>query len=103
VDQKFYKTEVMRNTMHPNFLLGLFSLFLLILGWVLRVYGFQTSDYIWLAAFLLGGVHWVWAITDVFRHQHPGSQSRVLWAILVVAVPPVGGLFYYAMSKTVRM
>jgi hypothetical protein len=93
----------MRNTKHPNFLLGLFSLFLLITGWLLRVKGFYAADYVWMAAFLLGGLHWIWAIIDVFRHQHPGSQSRVLWAILVVAVPPVGGLFYYAMSKTVRM
>jgi hypothetical protein len=45
----------------------------------------------------------VWGITDVFKNQNSLSQSRVFWIILVVALPPVGSMFYYMFSKTMRM
>jgi hypothetical protein len=94
----------MINTKHPNFILGLVSLLLLIIGGVgLKGNGFTSAEYVLIGGFILGGIHWIWAIIDVFTHQQLRSQSRVLWAILVIAIPPIGGLLYYAMSKTVRM
>jgi hypothetical protein len=93
----------MRNTKHPNFILGLFSLLLLFIGIGLTANSYASGQYVLIAGVILGGIHWIWSIIDVFSHQNKRSQSRILWAILVIVVPPVGGLLYYAMSKTVRM
>ncbi|MDB5251012.1 MAG: hypothetical protein JWP27_181 [Flaviaesturariibacter sp.] len=93
----------MKQTTHPNFILGLVSLALLIIGALMYKGQHHYADYVLLASLALGGIHWIWSIIDVFRHQNNASQSRVLWVILVVVVPPLGGLMYYAMSKTVRM
>jgi hypothetical protein len=93
----------MKQTTHPNFILGLVSLVLLIIGALLRRGAHEYGDYVLMASIALGAIHWIWSIIDVFRHQNNASQSRVLWAIVVIVVPPLGGLMYYAMSKTVRM
>ena len=94
----------MKQTTHPNFIIGIISLILLIIGAVLlRRPDHTLATYILIAAVALGAIHWIWAIIDVFRQQNLASQSRVLWGILVIAIPPIGGILYYAMSKTVRM
>jgi 4-hydroxybenzoate polyprenyltransferase len=93
----------MKQTKHPNFILGIVSLLLLLMGVFMRMNGYRGGDYILIGSIALGGIHWIWSIIDVLRHQNNASQSRVLWAILVIIVPPVGGLLYYSMSKTVRM
>ncbi|MGZ3860188.1 MAG: PLDc N-terminal domain-containing protein [Flavisolibacter sp.] len=95
----------MKNTRHPNFILGLFSLLLIFVGVGMRANGYQSGDYVLLFSFLLAGIHWIWSIIDVFRdfRVNSSSENRVLWIILVVALPLVGGTFYYMMSKTVRI
>ncbi|RYD98479.1 MAG: hypothetical protein EOP50_04915 [Sphingobacteriales bacterium] len=93
----------MKQTTHPNFIIGIISLVLLFVGVGVYRSGSSTGTWIWILAAILGGIHWIWAISDVFRQQNLASQSRVLWGILVVAIPPIGGLLYYMMSKTVRM
>lgn len=93
----------MKQTTHPNFILGLVSLFLIFVGIGLKFYGYRSGDYVLIGATVLGGIHWIWSILDVFKHQTPASQSRIFWIILVVIIPPVGGLLYYGFSKTVRM
>ena len=93
----------MNRKTHPNFVLGLVSLLLLFMGLGFKANGYNLGDYIWYASIALSAIHWIWAIIDVFSHQTSGSQSRVFWIILVVALPVVGGLLYYIMSKTMRM
>jgi hypothetical protein len=93
----------MKQYTHPNFILGLVSLLLLFVGVGAYRSGSSSGTWIWYVAIAMGAVHWIWSIIDVFRHQNLASQSRVLWGILVIAIPPIGGLLYYAMSKTVRM
>ena len=93
----------MKRASHPNFILGIVSLLLIFLGIGFKANGYRLGDYILISAVILGGVHWIWSIVDVFRHQTSKSQSRVFWVILVIVLPPVGGLLYYVMSKTMRM
>ncbi|MGZ3911261.1 MAG: PLDc N-terminal domain-containing protein, partial [Flavisolibacter sp.] len=90
----------MKNTRHPNFILGLFSLLLIFVGVGMRANGYQSGDYVLLFSFLLAGIHWIWSIIDVFRdfRVNSSSENRVLWIILVVVLPLVGGTFYYMMS-----
>jgi hypothetical protein len=89
----------------PNLILGLFSFLLLFIGITLRANGFKAGDYVLGLTILCGLIHWIWAIIDVFKNYrvNSGSENRILWIILVVIVPPIGGICYYTMSKTVRM
>jgi hypothetical protein len=90
---------------HPNFILGLISFALLIAGVIMRANGMAGGDYVIIAAVVLGGIHWVWSIIDAFKNFKINSEheNRILWVILCIALPPIGGMFFYAMSKTVRM
>ena len=91
------------HTTHPNFIIGIVSLLLLFVGLAFYANGSIAGYHIWYVAMALGFIHWIWSIADVFKNQTLASQSRVMWMILVVIVPPAGGLLYYAFSRTVRM
>jgi hypothetical protein len=95
----------MKNRRHPNLILGLISFILLFLGVGMRANGLETGDYVLGFSIVLGGIHWIWSIIDVFKNfrVHSASENRVLWIIIVVALPPIGGILYYSMSKTVRI
>ena len=90
---------------HPNFFLGLITFLILIIGVGLNANGMAGGNYVIGASLLLGVVHWAWSIIDVFKdfRVNSASENRILWIILVVALPPIGGILYYSMSKTVRM
>lgn len=90
---------------HPNFILGAISLVLLIIGVGIRANGFAAGDYVLGAAVLIGAVHWIWSIVDVFKNYrvHSRSENRIIWIILVIIIPPLGGMLYYMMSKTLKM
>ena len=91
-------------TKHPNFFLGLLSFILLFIGIGLKSYGYRLSDYVLIAAVAIGAIHWIWSIADVFRDRNIGSQSRVVWLIIVIIVPPLGGMIYYMMgTRQVKM
>ena len=96
----------MRNITHPNFILGVISLILLFIGVGMWANSYTGGFYVWIAAFVLGGIHWVWSIVDVFRHfnaRTPNENLSIIWVILVIIVPPVGGLLYYAFNRRVAM
>lgn len=94
-----------KSAKHPNFFLGLISLLLIFIGIGMRANGYENGDFVLIFSFILSGIHWIWSIIDVFKdfRINSASENRILWVILVVALPVVGGTFYYAMSKTVRM
>jgi len=95
----------MKNRRHPNLILGIISFVLLFFGIGMKANGIRTGDYVLGTSLVLGVIHWIWSIIDVFKNYrvHSASENRILWIILVVVLPPVGGILYYAMSKTVRM
>ncbi|HEX2608114.1 MAG TPA: PLDc N-terminal domain-containing protein [Flavisolibacter sp.] len=95
----------MKNTRHPNFILGLISFVIFLIGIVLRANAYEGGDYVIGAGIVLGAIHWIWAITDVLKDYRvrSASENRIIWVILVIIIPPIGGMLYYAMSKTVRM
>jgi hypothetical protein len=96
----------MKTTSHPNFILGLFSLLLIFVGLGLRANGYRGGDAVFMAAIGLGAIHWIWSIIDVFKHYRTNNDTEnknILWVILVVIVPPVGGLLYYSFSRKVSM
>ena len=89
-----------KTAIHPNFILGAFSFLLLLLGVVLRSDDFMIGDYLKLAGITCGAVHWIWSMIDVFTNHELNSKSRPFWTILVVLIPPLGGMFYYMNGRT---
>jgi len=89
----------MKQLKHPNFILGIISIILLFIGIGFNANGYNMGYYIILAGVILGGIHWIWAIIDVFKNHPSGSQTRMFWVILVALIPVAGGLIYYMMGR----
>jgi Phospholipase_D-nuclease N-terminal len=87
------------NTHHPSFIIGAISFVLFLGGAVLRADGIVWAFYIVLMAVLFGAVHWVWSLYDVFHNRHFIGESRIFWFIVVLLIPPLGGMLYYLMKK----
>lgn len=83
-------------THHPNFLLGCFSLLLLLVGVFVHDYGFGVGTYMAAIAIGLGFIHWIWSIVDVTINHHLDERSKAFWNTLVIIVAPVAGIIYYA-------
>lgn len=90
-----------RNIYHPAFIIGLVSYLVLILAVVFRGYGYSWADYVFGIAVGLGAVHWIWSIIDVFSNRHLDKRSKPFWLILVMLIPPLGGMVYYAMKNRI--
>jgi Zn-dependent membrane protease YugP len=88
-----------KNLKHPNFIIGLLSFVLFLLGIVLRGNGYVQGDIVILSAVVLGAVHWIWSIITVITGYDLSPESKTFWLILVMLVPPVGGMLYYMMKR----
>lgn len=94
----------MKKRTHPNLILGLFSLFLIFIGVGLQANGYAFGDIVLFVALGLAGVHWIWSIIDVLKDYRTNNNTEdrsIVWVI--IAVIPVGGIFYYAMGRKVTV
>jgi hypothetical protein len=93
-----------KNTSHPSFIIGAISFLLFLVGVVLRSNSYVLGDRVILAAIVLGAIHWIWSITDVIGGYDLNPDSKSFWLILVMLIPPLGGMIYYMMKrKNVQM
>jgi hypothetical protein len=88
-----------KNMKHPSFIIGAISFVLFLLGIILRGNGYVEGDKIILSAFILGAVHWIWSIIDVITGFNLNPDSKSFWLILVMLIPPLGGMIYYMMKR----
>lgn len=90
-----------RNTRHPNFIIGALSYLLLLGGVIFYANELLAGRAMVFAAVLLGGIHWVSAIVDVWTDEQlkRESDSRYFWLALVIMIPPVAGILYYIMKQ----
>lgn len=84
---------------HPSFVIGAGSFVLFLLGIVLRGNGYIAGDKVILSAIILGAIHWVWSIIDVVTGYDLNPSSKSFWLILVMLIPPLGGMIYYMMKR----
>lgn len=94
----------MKKLTHPNFILGLFSMFLIFIGVGLQANGYASGDAVLIGASGLAGIHWIWSIVDVLRDYRTANRTEnrnILWVI--IACVPIGGLFYYALGRKVAV
>lgn len=87
------------NTTHPNFIIGAVSLLLFLVGIFIRGNGYAAGTVIVIIAISLGAIHWIWGIIDVSTKYNLNPNSKEFWLILVILIPPVGGMIYYLMKR----
>jgi hypothetical protein len=95
-----------RKITHPNFYLGLVAFLLLFIGIGFRANGYQGGDYVIAASAVLGGIHWIWAIFDVFasyRRINGPENKQIIWVIIVLLIPTIGSMLYYIIGDRVRI
>jgi hypothetical protein len=93
-----------KNMLHPAFIIGVLSFLCLLIGVIINGQNHMAGKDILIAGVVLGFIHWVWSIVDVFTNHNLDSRSRVFWSTLVIIVAPIGGMLYYMMkSKVVRI
>ena len=93
-----------KNIRHPSFIIGLSSFVIFLVGVILRGNGYVGGSTFILLSFELGGIHWIWSMTDVITGYDLKPDSKIFWLIMVMLIPPLGGMIYYAMKrKNVKM
>ena len=88
-----------KNTHHPSFIIGMLSFVLLLASVAFRANDFGSADHFMLASIILGGIHWVWSVIDVFKNYDLDPGSRIFWIVVVMLIPPVGGMLFYLMKR----
>ena len=88
-----------KNTRHPSFIIGAISFLIFLVGIVIRANGYVSGDRMILAAIILGAIHWIWSVVDVIGSYDLNPGSKSFWLILVLLVPPLGGMIYYMMKR----
>jgi hypothetical protein len=93
-----------KNVYHPSFLVGAASFLMLFIGIGLKVNNIETGNEVLIASIALGAIHWVWSIIDVSHLSRANDDSRIFWLIVVMLIPPIGGMLFYLMKrKNVQM
>ena len=90
---------IKKDIRHPSFIIGCISFFLFLLGVVFRGNSFVLGDKLIIGAIVLGAIHWIWSIIDVISGYDLNPGSRSFWLILVMLIPPLGGMIYYMMKR----
>ncbi len=89
----------MKNLRHPNFILAVISIIVLLFGIGFMANGYAFGDYVIGFSVLLGAIHWIWAIIDVIGRSDMRPFQKRFWLIVVIACPVLGGMLFYAMHQ----
>lgn len=89
----------MKNLKKPAFLLGMIAAILLFLGLVLKTYNDSNGNIVLYAGIVLGGIFWIWAISEVIATNDLKPFQKRFWIIIVLSVPIVGGLLYHILHQ----
>ncbi len=89
----------MKNLKHPSFIVGIISILLLFVGIGLKSYGDRSGDIVIIASIVLGAIHWIWSVVDVFKRTDMKPNQRIFWIIGVICAPVMGGLLFYIMHQ----
>jgi hypothetical protein len=89
----------MKNLKKPAFLLGMIAAILLFLGLVLKTYNDSNGNIVLYTGIVLGGIFWIWAISEVIATNDLKPFQKRFWIIIVLSVPIVGGLLYHILHQ----
>lgn len=89
----------MANVRHPNFILAIVSVIVMIIAIGIQTTGNRTTgDIVLIIAIVMGGIHWIWSIFDVAKTDTLVGSQKKFWLIGVICIP-LGGMFYYLMHS----
>jgi hypothetical protein len=88
----------MKNLSRPAFTLAMVGTTLILIG-VAAMPKYEIGTYIMYAGLLLAGIFWLWAIWDVIAAENLKYFQKVLWLIIVIALPVMGGLIFYLLHQ----
>ena len=88
---------------HPNFIIGLLSYLMFLIGVTILIYDSDLGMQVILLSIAMGGVHWVGSIINVCTDSELKHDERswFLWLAIVIMVPPVAGMMYYMMDRKI--
>lgn len=85
-----------KNMKHPNFILGLISYILLLVGVVVLAANPVVGRPLIVSAFIAGAIHWALTMVTIVRDKNlDDDRSRHFWFAITLMVPPIGGMLYY--------
>ena len=90
----------MKNTRHPNFILGVVTSLLVLIGIGLKANAYREGNYVLIGSTVLGAIHWIWGIFDVLGRTDMKPFQKRFWLIITVAIPAFGALLFYVMHQT---
>ncbi len=90
-----------KNVVHPNFIIGLVSYFLLLTGIIMNANRVEAGYTLIIVSVLLGGFHWIRSIIDVWNDRDLKSEEakQYFWLGLVIMIPPLAGMMYYMINQ----
>lgn len=53
-----------------------------------------------LVLFLLPMLPTFWSIWDIWNHSFPSMEKKMIWLIIVVFIPVIGGIIYIFTGRT---
>lgn len=82
----------------PAFTLAMVGTALILIG-VVAIPQYEIGAYIMYAGLLLAGIFWLWTIWDVIAAENLKYFQKVLWLLIVILLPVMGGLIFYLLSQ----
>lgn len=46
---------------------------------------------------------WIWALVDILKSRFQEDSTKILWCLLVVFLPFLGTILYFAIGRTQRI
>lgn len=86
----------MANLRHPNFILGIVAIVILVASIAFRNNRENgIGNILVIVTAVLMTISWIWSIIEVSRTNTLEGGQKIVWTIAVVAVPFVGGMLYH--------
>jgi threonine/homoserine/homoserine lactone efflux protein len=48
-------------------------------------------------------IFWIAALISIIRNEFPGEHDRLIWILLVIFVPFIGTILYFAIGRNKRI
>jgi len=90
----------MKYSRHPNFILGIITIILGLIGVGFNSNGYHDTGYnVLVGTVIIGGIHYIWSIIDIVGKNDMKPFQKRFWLISVVSVPILGSMLFYVLHQ----